>query len=134
MDVFIGFNSAWTDKLALPGAISAISFQDCKPVRFEGPRLASFAQAIEFIKERKAKNGLTLLALDQPTIVANDTSLRPVERVVASLVSWLGGGVQPSNRSRVGMFCDASPIWRFLDALGAKEAPEVARAATAGCS
>jgi predicted RNase H-like nuclease len=62
----------------------------------------------------------------------NLTSLRPVERVAASLVSWLGGGVQPSNRGRVGMFCDASPIWTFLNTLGAIEDPEEARDAIEG--
>jgi putative transposase len=43
--------------------------------------------------------------------------------------SWLGGGVQPSNRGRLGMFCDASPIWRFLTARGAEDNPERARIA-----
>lgn len=41
-------------------------------------------------------------------------------------------GVQPSSTGRVGMFCPASPIWGFLDALGAREAPEEARTATSG--
>jgi predicted RNase H-like nuclease len=132
MDVFIGFDSAWTDNPKAPGAITAIGLQDGKLVHFDAPRLVSFDQAIAFIKERKAAHGLTLVALDQPTIVANATSLRPVERTVASLVSWLGGGVQPSNRGRIGMFCDASPIWRFLRALGAVEEPDLARTATEG--
>jgi predicted RNase H-like nuclease len=30
------------------------------------------------------------------------------------------------------MFCNASPIWRFLAALGAEERPEQARIATNG--
>jgi predicted RNase H-like nuclease len=58
--------------------------------------------------------------------------MRPVERAAASLVSWIGGGVQPSNRGKIGMFCDASPIWRFLAELNAREEPEEARAATGG--
>ncbi len=40
--------------------------------------------------------------------------------------------MQPSNRGKLGMFCDASPIWGFLRALGAREAPEEARTATSG--
>jgi predicted RNase H-like nuclease len=58
--------------------------------------------------------------------------MRPVERVTASLISWLGGGVQPSNTGRVGMFCAASPIWGFLAALGALEDPEKSRTAASG--
>jgi predicted RNase H-like nuclease len=58
--------------------------------------------------------------------------MRPVERAAASLISWLGGGVQPSNSGRLGMFCSASPIWRFLGELGAVENPEEARLAVRG--
>jgi predicted RNase H-like nuclease len=80
----------------------------------------------------RSDDGVTLVALDQPTQVPNLTSMRPVERVAASLISWLGGGVQPSNRGRLGMFCDTSPIWSFLGALGAAEDPERARSAGDG--
>lgn len=132
MDLFIGFDSAWTDNPKAPGAISALTLQSGRPVRFDAPRLASFDQALAFIRERRPADGTTLVALDQPTVVPNATSLRPVERAAASLVSWLGGGVQPSNRGRRGMFCDAAPVWRFLGALGAEEDPERARTATAG--
>ena len=72
------------------------------------------------------------VALDQPTIVPNLTSLRPVDRVAASLISWLGGGVQPANRSKIGMFDDAAPLWPFLSRLDAIEDPEQARSASSG--
>jgi len=64
--------------------------------------------------------------------VPNISGMRPVDRVAASLASWLGGGVQPANRSRVGMFCDAAPIWRFVEILGATQDPEEARVAAEG--
>jgi predicted RNase H-like nuclease len=51
---------------------------------------------------------------------------------VSSLVGWRGGGVQPANRGELGMFCDASPISRFLTALETKEDLEQARVATDG--
>jgi len=123
MDAFIGFDSAWTDNPKILGAICAVEVESGKLVRFHGPRLVSFDQALTFIGEVRSSDGSTLIALDQPTIVANATGMRPVERVAASLISWLGGGVQPSNRGRLGMFCDASPIWRFLNALQAIEDP-----------
>jgi predicted RNase H-like nuclease len=64
--------------------------------------------------------------------VPNDTGCRPVDRVAASLICWIGGGVQPANRSKTGMFCAAAPIWRFKTLLGAVEAPERARASVSG--
>lgn len=132
MDVYIGFDSAWADNPKSPGAITATEVENGRPRRFHPPRLVSFEEALDFINEVRAPDGLTLVALDQPTIVPNQTSMRPVERAAASLVSWIGGGVQPSNRSKVGMFCPASPIWSFLSRLGADEAPEAARTATSG--
>lgn len=132
MDVYIGFDSAWTDNRVAPGAVCAVGFDEGHEVRFHAPRLVSFAEALTFIGEVSSDNGVTVVALDQPTVVANATGSRPVERVAASLVSWLGGGVQPSNRGRQDMFCDASPIWAFLDALGAIEDPERARVAGTG--
>jgi predicted RNase H-like nuclease len=132
MDIYIGFDSAWTDNPKAPGAICAVGIEDGHPVRFHIPQLVSFDQALAFIQKIRSDSGATLVALDQPTVVPNLTSMRPVERVAASLVSWLGGGVQPSNRGRVGMFCNASPIWRFLTALRAEESPEQAPLAAGG--
>ncbi|MFV0475386.1 MAG: DUF429 domain-containing protein [Pikeienuella sp.] len=129
---YIGFDSAWTDSPHTPGAVCALVSRPGKPPIFHAPRLATFAEALAFIRETQTMASFTLVALDQPTIVKNMTSLRPVERVAASLIGWLGGGVQPSNRRRVGMFCDDAPIWSFLDSLGAIEAPEAARKATDG--
>jgi predicted RNase H-like nuclease len=132
MDVYIGFDSAWTDNPKAPGAICAIGIEAGRLIKFNPRRLASFDQALVFIHEVRSKNGATLIALDQPTVVQNSTSMRPVERAAASLISWLGGGVQPSNRGRIGMFCSASPIWRFMTALKANENPEQARLADSG--
>jgi len=131
-NTYIGFDSAWTDNPAAPGAICAVSVENGRMVRFNPPRLASFDHALSFVQGIRADSVYTLVALDQPTIVPNLTSMRPVERVAASLAGWLRCGVQPSNRGKKGMFCDASPIWRFLSALEAIEDPEQARRATTG--
>ncbi len=40
--------------------------------------------------------------------------------------------MQPANRSKIGMFDDAAPLWRFKQRLGAVEDPEASRDATAG--
>jgi predicted RNase H-like nuclease len=131
-DVLIGFDSAWTDNPKTPGAICSVALRDGQVVAFKPPRLARFGEALAFIAEHRSQDGCTLVAIDQPTVVPNLTSMRPVERVAASLVSWLGGGVQPSNRGRAGMFCDASPIWPFLQSLAAIEDPETSRTAKSG--
>jgi predicted RNase H-like nuclease len=128
----IGFDSAWTDKPTAPGAICTIRLQHGGAAVFYEPQMASFARALEIIAVEREHSDLCLVALDQPTIVPNLTSLRPVDRVAASLVSWIGGGVQPANRSKKGMFDDEAPIWRFLSALGAIEDPELARVAPSG--
>ncbi|BBB99012.1 DUF429 domain-containing protein [Bradyrhizobium elkanii] len=132
MDIFIGFDSAWTDNPKAPGAICAVGMEERRCVQFYAPQSVTFKQARIFIQNARSKNGVTLIALDQPTVVPNLTGSRPVERAAASLISWLGGGVQPSNRGKLGMFCDASPIWGFLTELGAEENPERARKATDG--
>jgi hypothetical protein len=52
-----------------------------------------------------------------------------VEKVAASLISWMGGGVQPANRGKLAMFGPKAPIWDFLEKLAATENPEDARTA-----
>ncbi|MGD9657527.1 MAG: DUF429 domain-containing protein [Methylocystis sp.] len=132
MDVYIGFDSAWTDNLEAPGAICSVGIENERPVWFHTPELMCFDQALTFFQQVRSETGVTLIALDQPTVVPNSTGMRPVERVAASLIGWLGGGVQPSNRRRLGVFCDASPIWGFLSELKAEEQPEQARSADRG--
>lgn len=128
----VGFDSAWTDKPKAPGAVCVIRSDSEGRLSYKEPQLASFAQAIEIIRGEWERTELCLVAIDQPTIVPNLNSLRPVDRIAGALISWLGGGVQPANRSKIGMFDDAAPIWRFKEALGAIEDPEAARAASDG--
>ncbi|WP_424931908.1 DUF429 domain-containing protein [Amaricoccus macauensis] len=130
--VIFGFDSAWTDAPKAPGAICAVAFDNQGQVQFHEPKLVSFAQARTLIGEVRKAFAVSLVALDQPTVVPNAAGSRPVDKVAASLVSFVGGGVQPANRSKIGMFCDASPIWSFISGLGATEDPIQARTASAG--
>ena len=130
--IIVGFDSAWTDAPKAPGAICAIAFDRNCALTFIPPQLASFAQALEFIKVNRQGYSLCLVAIDQPTIVANAAGSRPVERVAASLISFMGGGVQPANTSKLGMFCERSPIWKFKQALSAQEEPDTSRSAQDG--
>ncbi|MGO6755903.1 DUF429 domain-containing protein (plasmid) [Rhizobium ruizarguesonis] len=128
----VGFDSAWTDNPKAPGAICVIRLGADGAFLHLPPRLASFAEALDVIENERGDAQKCLVALDQPTIVPNLTGSRPVDKVAGSLISWIGGGVQPASRSKKGMFDDAAPIWRFKQALGAIEDPELARTASSG--
>ncbi len=133
-ELLVGFDSAWTDNQHNPGAIAACVLEHGRCVAFHPPRLATFADAARLVADLSADAGLLLLAIDQPTVVPNDTGARPVDRVAASLLGRLRGGVQPARRGGAAapMFGDAAPIWRFLDALGAAQDPLAARHAPSG--
>ncbi|PKA44689.1 DUF429 domain-containing protein (plasmid) [Rhizobium sullae] len=128
----IGFDSAWTDNPRAPGGICVLREDEAGSRLHFMPRLASFNEAVEIIHSERGQVGKCLVALDQPTIVPNLSGSRPVDKVAGSLISWVGGGVQPANRSKLGMFDAAAPIWRFKGALGAIEDPELARTAHEG--
>ncbi|MCA1336715.1 DUF429 domain-containing protein [Pseudooceanicola marinus] len=121
--VIFGFDSAWTDNPRAPGAICALIRDPGAPPRFVAPQLTGFDAALSFIDSHRAGRR-SLVALDQPTVVPNLTGSRPADRVAASVVSYIGGGVQPANRGKRGMFDDAAPVWRFLDGLGAVQDPQ----------
>ena len=119
---YVGFDSAWADHPRRPGAICALDSKG----GFDAPRPAGFDAALAFLRERHAAGDLTLVGIDQPTIVPNESGARPADRVAASLMSWSGGGVQPAFRGKAAMFGDGAPIWRFLAALGFRDDPETA--------
>jgi predicted RNase H-like nuclease len=124
---FIGFDSAWTDNPKMPGAICSLSYDGRRFCKFNGPSLVRFSQALEFIRKIHVSGQLTLIAIDQPTIVEWD---RRARCSIRDIVAWRG--VQPANRSKVGMFDDGAPIWKFLRDLAASEDPERARPADSG--
>lgn len=133
-DVLIGFDSAWTDNPKNPGAISACVLEGGQYATFQPPRQATFDCAVDFIRVVTTGADYVLIAIDQPTIVPNYDSLRPVDRVAGGLVGKLGGGVQPARRGGAGasMFGANAPIWSFLADVGAKQNPIKACSAAAG--
>ena len=129
--VFVGFDSAWADNAKAPGAICSVHFDGADFADFRPPELVGFDRALDYINAVRRTGSPTILAMDQPTIVPNATGMRPAEKVVASLISWIGGGVQPANTGRP-LFGPAAPVTRFLRRLGAAEDPERARTADHG--
>ncbi len=128
---FVGFDSAWADKVRAPGAICSVHFAGIGFTDFRPPELVGFDRALDYIRVVRRPGAPTIVALDQPTIVPNATGMRPAEKVVASLISWMGGGVQPANTGRP-LFGGEAPVTLFLRKLGAAEKPEMARTADHG--
>jgi predicted RNase H-like nuclease len=122
--LLVGFDSAWTS--ARSGALVGLlrsddgAFRELRP-----PQVADFCRAQEVILAWQDQENptATIVMLDQPTIVRNATGQRPVENLVASVVSRRYGGMQPANTSREGMFDQQAPIWRFLARFGGPADP-----------
>ena len=128
--IIFGFDSAWANNHK--GAICAIGINQDGQSSFHEPELSNFDDALEYIRERQQDYARSLVAIDQPTIVRNETGSRPVDRVAASLVSYVGGGTQPANLSKAALFGEHSPFRQFLLELGATEDPLAARAGEVG--
>lgn len=110
--VVFGFDSAWSNKNK--GAVCALEINNSgKSVSFTERTEVNFNEAAVFIKETSPEIAQRLVAIDQPLIVKNQEGARPVDRTAASVVSYVGGGVQPANRSKK-VFNDSAPIWEFL--------------------
>jgi predicted RNase H-like nuclease len=128
----IGFDSAWTDQAKAPGAVCAVEIDGNGVRRFDPPFLARFDEAADFIEQKKSQFDKCFVCIDQPTIVPNLSGGRPVERVAASIISFVGGGVQPASRARTSMFGDDAPIWRFKKRLAASDDALSGVSATSG--
>ena len=118
-----GFDSAWTDKVKEPGALASIVQYKNGKLTWEEPKLTTFTQAQDIINDLSSQSIFHLVAIDQPIVVPNLDSCRPVDRVSASLISKLKGGAQPANRSKENMFGDNAPIWRLLQNIPHKQIP-----------
>lgn len=117
--LIVGFDSAWTPNNA--GAIvAAILSDDGRWRELGSPVSADFRTAetqIETWRHDELPSS-TLVMLDQPTVVPNQTRQRSVENIVASPVSLRYGGVQPANAGRIEMFGTNAPLWPFLNQFG----------------
>ena len=139
-EAFVGFDSAWAGNA--PGGIASATFSQGRLVETRLPEPAGFDRAAAIIEELKSTHDYVLVAIDQPTVVPNQTGSRPVDRVAASLISRLGGGVQPANQgktrsgrtmpSKVRMFGPEAPIWRFLRRIDVVQNPPQSRSAPSG--
>ena len=128
--IIFGFDSAWVGKTL--GAICAIAYDKRGKPTFHEPCPVSFADAFKFINDKRKGHDYSLVAIDQPTVVQNETGSRPVDKVAASVISYIGGGVQPANRGKQDMFGNNAPIWGFLKKLESRQQPMKARTANSG--
>lgn len=125
--IITGFDSAWTDKKNQPGAMASIIQYANGERRWMEPRLATFSQAKTIICTLSEQSPFHFVVIDQPIVVRNQEGSRPVDKIAASLVSKLKGGVQPANRGKETMFGDNAPIWKLLRNIPHKQIPWQAR-------
>ena len=122
--LLVGFDSAWTasNSGALVGAVRADdgAYQDLGP-----PQQVDYPEAERTIREWQSRQNpdATVVLLDQPTIVENESGRRPVEDIVSSPVSRRHGGMQPANTAKTKMFGKDAPVWRFLARFGGPADP-----------
>jgi predicted RNase H-like nuclease len=122
--LLVGFDSAWT-QTKMGAIVGAVLRDDGSVTELGPPRPAQFADATGIIRGWQAtySSSSTLILLDQPTMVVNDSGQRPVEHIVCPSVSRRRGGMQPANRARAEMFGATAPVWEFLASFGGAADP-----------
>jgi predicted RNase H-like nuclease len=129
--LLVGFDAAWTPTNS--GAlVGALQFDDGTFHELGPPRVVDYPQAEGVILQWQAEHlpGITIILLDQPTIVTNSGGQRPVENIIGSAVSLRYGGMQPANTSKEKMFGTNAPMWPFLTRFGGPAHPIEAAADT----
>ena len=114
----VGFDSAWTQNHS--GAIVAARYSKNAFHEVCVAQPADFAKAENLLRQwqSECEHSRTVIMIDQPTIVRNDSGQRPVEKIVSPSVSVRYGGMQPANTTRTTMFGSDAPIWPFLSRCG----------------
>lgn len=122
--LLVGFDSAWT-RLKVGAIVGAVLHDHGGLTELGPPRRVRFEDAAGIIREWQAMHSpsSTLVLLDQPTIVVNETGQRPVEHIVCPSVSRRRGGMQPANMGRTDMFGPTAPVWEFLAGFGGAADP-----------
>ena len=115
-EAFVGFDSAWGGKSK--GAISYAVFQGGTLEKEGLPQLVTFPEAARIVNALRRECDNVLAAIDQPTIVPNQSGSRPVDKVAGSLMGQLRSGTQPANRGKEAVFGNAAPIWQFIKDIG----------------
>jgi predicted RNase H-like nuclease len=122
--LLIGCDSAWTARNS--GALVGVLCGDDGRYSELGPPITVRYDEAERVIDHwisEFSPSATVQFLDQPTIVKNLTGQRPVENIVAGIISRRYGGMQPANRSRMEMFGDRAPVWGFLEHFGGPANP-----------
>jgi predicted RNase H-like nuclease len=117
--LLVGFDSAWTARNT--GGLVGVLFQNDGRYESLGPPIqVNFSDAEAIIRgwQARCQPHNTLVLIDQPLVVKNESGQREVESIVGSLVSLRYGGMQPANKGRIGMFDDDAPLWKFTKSFG----------------
>ncbi len=126
MDVYVGFDSAWTDNPSAPGAICAIAMENDRCVDFRAPRLISFKQALAFIREIRAEDGLTLIAVVASRNVLSEAALKELMQLRLELqISPEQVLAEKPYSWKVSKGCDNVTLGNFIErAVGVWQVPE----------
>lgn len=122
--LLVGFDSAWTPGNS--GAMAGLVHRDDGSfLELDVPQIVDYPEAEALIVKWQAEivPAVTVVMLDQPTIVNNTAGQRPVENIIGSPVSLRYGGVQPANTSKEEMFGADAPVWPFLRRFGGPADP-----------
>jgi predicted RNase H-like nuclease len=122
--LLVGFDSAWTGKH--DGAIiGALRGDDKTLIALGEPHGVDFDLAAQLVEKWRYEYqpASTIVLIDQPIIVPNETGQRCVDRMISSPIARRGSAVQPANRGRDKMFGDRAPIWKFLERFGGPADP-----------
>jgi predicted RNase H-like nuclease len=117
--LLVGFDSAWTATNA--GAIVGAVLDVEGGIHELGcPTSVCYEDAASIVQGWKEKHrpSSTLILLDQPTVVQNESGQRPVEQIVCAGVGTRRGATQPAHRGRREMFGSDAPVWKFIEAQG----------------
>ena len=119
-EAFVGFDSAWSIKNK--GAICHVVYQGNSLEEVCLPKLSSFDEAGQIIRDLQKECQDVLVAIDQPIIVCNRSGSRCVDRIARRLIHRLRSGVQSANRTgkpnKAALFGDEAPIWGFINEIG----------------
>lgn len=113
-----GFDSAWT--AAGRGALTILRTGPAGTQVLAPPTSVTFDEALHLLvghANGPREHAQVVIAINQPLVVPNATGRRPVDAVASRVAQRVGSATQPANRSRVGMFDDAAPLWAFLGEL-----------------
>ena len=97
MTTFIGIDLAWQTEKNHTGAAAFRGDADCVEFLALSSGIGSTAAILDFLDEHESAE--TVIAVDAPLIIRNETGMRPCEKLVSSRFGRFHAGAHASSRS-----------------------------------